>query len=101
MLMRTPATVLRGAVAGNKVWTDADREVLVDLYLENPRPSVEVMAAKLGRTRQAISTEASRLGLRAPGSQSRKCLPCQRPFFSSWIGHRICPRCEPLVMECA
>ncbi|MCA6098147.1 hypothetical protein [Bradyrhizobium australafricanum] len=101
MLMRIPTATLHGAVAGNRVWTEAEREVLVDLYLTNPRPSMDVMAAKLGRTKDAISTEVSRLCLRVPGAQPRKCLPCQRPFFSSWIGYRICPRCELLVMECA
>ena len=60
------------------------------------------MAARLGRTPAAISTEASRMGLLIPGAQMRRCLgSCDQPFFSSWIGNRICPRCEPLVMECA
>ncbi|WP_038965588.1 hypothetical protein [Bradyrhizobium diazoefficiens] len=100
MLMRTPAA-LRGATSGNQPWTPADRQHLADLYMKDPRPGVQEMAVKLGRAPRAIQTEASRLGLNSPGAQPRKCMPCQRMFFSAWIGNRICARCEPMIVGCA
>ena len=27
-------------------------------------------------------------------SATRRCLVCQKPFPSKWVGHRICPRCR-------
>jgi len=37
----------------------------------------------------------------AGGPATRTCLACGRPFDSSWIGNRICERCQRLAAEMA
>jgi hypothetical protein len=83
-------------------WTDADIDRLASMYFATPKTPVEVMAARLGRTTNAIWTEVSRRGVSKPGAQIRTCLPCDRDFFSSWIGERICQFCKKSeMMRCA
>jgi hypothetical protein len=86
-------------------WSGADIDKLIQMYFSVPKPSIGEMAAKLGRTEKAVWTEISRLGMAKRGAAIRKCLgpnDCERPFFSTWIGHRICGYCESSeVMRCA
>lgn len=34
-----------------------------------------------------------RIVLKTKHQKDRTCLRCGKVFFSSWAGHRICPRC--------
>lgn len=52
-------TMLYGATAGAKPWTEADRDQLADLYLATPRPKIDVMVEKMGRSAQALQTEVA------------------------------------------
>lgn len=82
-------------------WTDAEREILAQMRAEN-KTSDEI-AAKLGRTKAAVSVKASRRGLssrRAPAKDGSKypmrrpCMCCTNEFLSEGIGHRICSECK-------
>ena len=98
MLTRT----MYGVTAGSKAWTEVERDQLADLYLATPRPPFDVMSEKIGRSPQALQTEANRMGLTSPGAKPRTCLTCQRTFYSWGIGNRICRRCDrTLLTECA
>jgi hypothetical protein len=61
--MITGTMIRGGCCAGNKHWTAAEREQLGELYLQSPRPIAEL----LGRSVAAVTTEASRMGLRMAG----------------------------------
>ena len=83
-------------------WSDADIERLASLYFSEPKPPIEVMATELGRSTKAVFTEISRLGMAKRGAEIRTCMPCDRSFFSSWIGERICSFCKGSeLMRCA
>ena len=83
-------------------WSDADVDRLAGLYFSVPKPPIEDMAAKLGRTTSAVFTEISRLGMAKPGAKIRKCKPCERPFFSWGSGNWICDRCKQTdLVRCA
>lgn len=83
-------------------WSDADVDRLAKLYFSQPKPSVDAMAETLGRTRGAVWTVISRLGMAAPGAKMRTCMPCDKPFYSSWIGERICSYCKSSeLLRCA
>lgn len=101
--MCTPTTyTLRGATGGNRTWTEEDRRKLTEMYLAKPRPDISVMVAALGRSAQALQTEANRLGLTARGLKLRRCLPGDQLFAGWGVGNRICPRCaDTIVRECA
>lgn len=87
---------------GGEPWTDGDRDRLANLYFTVPKPSIEEIAAALGRTTKAAFTEICRTGMSRLGAQLRPCMPCQKPFFSSSIGNRICRRCVRIhQLECA
>lgn len=75
-------------------WSDVEINRLADLYFSTPKPSIDAMAAALGRTKHAVWTEISRLGMAAPGAKMRTCRPCERPFFSWGSGNWICNRCK-------
>lgn len=75
------------------VWDDASTIKLASLYFSTPKPSIESMASALGRTPQATWNFIARIGMAAPGAKLRSCLPCDRAFFSSHNGSRICSRC--------
>jgi hypothetical protein len=75
-------------------WSDDDVERLARLYFSVPKPPIEVIAENLGRTVPSVFTELSRVGMAKPGAQLRACMPCERSFFSSWIGERICGFCK-------
>ena len=79
-------------------WSESDVNRLATLYFSIPKPSIETMAADLGRTPMACFTEMSKLGLAKPGAKLRRCLGhgCQgqKSFFSSGIGERMCSFCK-------
>lgn len=84
------------------VWDHASTIKLASLYFSTPKPSIEAMAAAIGRTPSATWNQISRLGMAVPGAKLRKCMPCDRAFFSSHIGNRICGRCaDGELMRCA
>jgi hypothetical protein len=84
------------------VWDDAATVKLAGLYFSTPKPSIEAMAVALGRTPQATWNFIARIGMATPGAQMRKCMPCERQFFSTHIGNRICSRCaDGELMRCA
>ncbi|MBX5160436.1 hypothetical protein HJB89_25460 [Rhizobium sp. NZLR8] len=85
-----------------KFWTRADFEALVKLYIagkSNPE-----IAEALGRTRQAVATKGSRIGLysltrdelQEPGVAVRTCLNPEMPhlFVSTGIHNRTCADCK-------
>jgi hypothetical protein len=83
-------------------WSPALNEKLAQIYFQDPKPSITEMAAALGRTPHATWTQISRLGMATPGAKVRRCLPCGRSFYSSWIGNRICSWCaESDELRCA
>lgn len=83
-------------------WTPAQNERLASVYFTVPKPSIAEMADVMGRTPHAVWTQISRLGMAKPGAQLRRCMPCGKSFYSSWIGNRICSRCaESEVLRCA
>lgn len=87
-------------------WSDADIGRLADLYFSVPRPSIDEIASQLGRTKKAVWTEISRLGMSKPGAKLRACLGhvCdgRKRFFSSSINERICSFCKQTKrMRCA
>ena len=88
-------------------WSDDDIDRLAHLYFSDPEQrSIDVMVTALGRTKAAIQSEISRLGMAAHGAKLMMCLgdECsgRRKFFSAGIGHRICPRCSQAeIYRCA
>ena len=87
-------------------WSDDDVAKLAELYFKTPRMSADVIANQIGRTKQAVHAEISRLGMSRPGAKLRTCIGAEcygrRTFFSVAPGHRICPRCAQLeVYRCA
>lgn len=100
--MNTGTLIRGGCYAGNKHWTVAEREQLCELFMSIPRPSVDVMAEKMGRTAAAIHTAVSRMGLTPPGVALRLCLPCDQMFWSTHVHNRMCRHCKTdLDLECA
>jgi len=108
MLMRSVPANDRAA------WTPDDNELLCQLYRDSTAasphgvPDCSAIAEAMGRSRDAIYSQAFRLGLgvasrRSPHAKQRKCLgPCGQPFMSSWSGERICQACKKLqIMRCA
>lgn len=60
------------------------------------------IAVLMGRGESAISTAISRYSVRHPDATLRKCMSCERPFFSTHNGNRICGGCKKsLQLECA
>ena len=55
-------------------WSDEDVAKLASLSFSYPRPAIEVIAAKLGRSTSAIQTEMSKIGLTKRGAKLRPCL---------------------------
>ncbi len=88
---------------GGEAWTDSDRDRLATMYFSVPKPSIDEMAAALGRTTKSVFSEICRMGMSRPGAKLRPCLPCGgKLFFSSHIGNRICRRCVRIhQLECA
>ena len=86
-------------------WPDADAALLMQLYTDG-ETDIDTIAARLGRTREAVYCKANRMGLgvlrRGAGAKVRRCMPCQKNFWSTWIGNRICADCtRSLDLECA
>ena len=83
-------------------WTDADISLLAEMYFTSPRTPTGIMADRLGRSIPSVWAEISRLGMSQPGAKLRTCLPCNREFFSTHIGNRICNWCVRVhQLECA
>jgi hypothetical protein len=78
-------------------WTDADEDVLTELYAETGG-DVRPIAARMGRTTTAIWTKCSYMGLAVTGNdvRLRRCLGdgCGKMFMSPDKGVRICSRCK-------
>lgn len=81
-------------------WGDDEIRDLVRLWREGVKNSD--IAKALGRSANAISVKASRIGLppkdRIPDMPStmkvRSCLRCRSQFFSEGPGNRICGTCK-------
>ena len=85
-----------------KFWTDDKTIRLAELYFCVPKPSIDEMAAAVGHTRSATWNQISRLGMATPGAKLRRCMPCDRKFFSTHSGNRICSRCHGSeLLRCA
>lgn len=83
-------------------WTAEQTAKLAGLFFTDPKPSIGEMAATMGRTPYAVWTQIARLAMSTPGAKLRKCLPCDRPFYSSHIGNRMCQHClESQGLRCA
>lgn len=77
-------------------WTDADIDELTGLYTETGG-DCRAIAARMGRSLNAIWTKASYLRLAVTGNDElRKCLGdgCGKKFLSPDKEVRICSRCK-------
>jgi hypothetical protein len=83
-------------------WTPEQTEELAKKFFSDPKPSIATKAAAMGRTPHATWTYISRIGMATPGAAVRKCLPCDRKFYSSHVGNRMCTWClESEELRCA
>lgn len=87
-------------------WTPAQTDQLMKLYFSTPKPTIDVMAAAVGKSPMATWIRISRLGAATPGAKLRTCLGpvCQgqRSFYSEHAGNRICQGCDQSeMMRCA
>lgn len=81
-------------------WTDTEIQTLVRMWRNNEKNSD--IARELGRSANAISVKASRIGLPPKDKISemnstmkvRCCLRCRSQFFSDGPGNRICGACK-------
>lgn len=91
--------------ARGSAWTQDEVRTLSELW-EREVP-VQAIADLLGRTHRSVSVKATRLGLKSrvnaaernrlmkiPTAGMRKCLNCQKLFFSEGKGNRICHYCK-------
>jgi hypothetical protein len=84
-----------------EAWTAAAVTELIALVHEHGLNNVEI-AQRTNRTVSAVSTAISRYAVRVPGAKLRRCMPCEKPFFSTHVGNRICGMCvKNLELECA
>jgi hypothetical protein len=82
-------------------WTTQQIPQLVE-YARVQGMGNAAIAVLMGRGESAIATAISRYAVRNPDATLRKCMPCQRPFFSTHIGNRICGGCLKIhQLECA
>jgi hypothetical protein len=87
----------KSPVAGYKKidWNTASVAKLKALIDTKPRPSIDEIAAEMGCKRPAIYGIMSklRLSFRDSGLEIRKCMCCERQFWSEGIGDRLCDEC--------
>ena len=89
----------RGHSPSRKRWTEEEDAALIEMWLSHmPLGNI---AAKMGRTRSALQTRASWLGLPLstdpdayPDGKMKRCQGCRRTFFSKMRGHRFCNPCK-------
>ncbi len=99
---------------GGDAWTKEARIELAKLWYERPIIPIEEIGERMGRTASAIQTAASRFNLQprglnggggvyradldkalqTPNGKMRPCMTCEKPFFSTGHGERICPKCK-------
>jgi hypothetical protein len=106
-------------------WTDEDITLLSQMYwmmeskwsvdaggfVDLPKFTRSQLAEYFGRSLSAIDTQISRYSIAREksslptGAKMRKCMPCQRMFFSTDRGNRFCRRCKEKeragILECA
>ncbi|MEY9198408.1 hypothetical protein ABIA16_003524 [Sinorhizobium fredii] len=83
-----------------RLWSKRDLDDLLRLWIKGLSP-VEI-GAEIGRTKAAIMSKASRIGLlqmtreelAAPGVKLRWCLYGGHDFVSASVGNRICSGCK-------
>jgi hypothetical protein len=93
-------------------WNEANRQRLLLLATQSPRPSNEALAHEFRTTTNAITTALSRLSITVAGTGrkgrnardlsallKRKCLTCDRPFVAEHKHNRICRPCNDLISE--
>lgn len=89
----------RGGAGVRKAWTEEDDVALIEMW--RSQVPLGKIAAKLGRTRYALHTRASRLNLPLsmspeafPDGKMKKCQGCGGAFFSKMRGNRFCDPCK-------
>lgn len=89
----------RGGSGRRKPWTVEDDTALIDMWRKHV--PLGKIAAKLGRTRSALQTRASRLNLPLsmspdafPDGKMMRCQGCGGVFFSKMRGNRFCDPCK-------
>lgn len=89
----------RGHSPSRKRWTEEDAAALIKMWCS--RMPLGKIAAKLGRSRSALQTRASQLGLPLsmnpdayPDGKMKRCQGCRGVFFSKMRGHRFCNPCK-------
>jgi hypothetical protein len=91
-------------VTSRRPWTEPEVELLMALW---PTHSIEKIAAKIDRRPHIVSKKARIIGLAAPSKKStarpvsdrqspatRSCLCCDKKFWSSHVGNRMCAICK-------
>ena len=91
-------------VTSRRPWTEPEVELLMALW---PTHSIEKIALKIDRRPHIISKKARIIGLAAPSKKStarptserqtpatRSCLCCDKKFWSSHVGNRLCAICK-------
>nr|WP_316655582.1 hypothetical protein [uncultured Gellertiella sp.] len=78
-----------------RTWSQTELDLLVaGLAAGVPVKDVQIT----GRSKKALETMASRLGVRASDraarATTRPCITCRRPIRSEHAGHRMCDRCR-------
>ena len=91
-------------MTSRRPWTEPEVELLMALW---PTHSIEKIAAKIDRRPHIVSKKARIIGLAAPSKRStarpvserqtpaiRSCLCCDKKFWSSHVGNRMCAICK-------